>query len=234
MKINIVLPVYNEGAILKQSTLAVRDFCRRNLPDYDCLITIADNASTDQTEQIGRELAQMPGINYLHLTQKGRGRALKQAWTSTPADIHVYMDIDLATDLLALPILIKTIKQGADMAIGSRLLPESKLQRSLLRQITSLTYCYLTRFYLGLKIRDYQCGFKAISERAALTLLPQVKNNEFFFDTELIARAIKNGFKVKEIPVNWSEFRQQGRQSTVNILDTAKKYLRNLRQLKKD
>jgi glycosyltransferase involved in cell wall biosynthesis len=234
MKINIVLPVYNEEAILKKSALAVQNFCRQNLPDYDCLITIADNASTDQTEQIGHELGQISGINYLRLPQKGRGRALKLAWTSTEANIHVYMDIDLATDLSALPILIKTIEQGVDLAIGSRLLPQSQLKRSLIRQITSLTYCYLVRFYLGLKIRDYQCGFKAINQRLVKELLPQVKDNEFFFDTELIARAIAGGYVVKEIPVNWSEFRQRNRQSTVKIYDTAKKYLLNLRWLKKE
>ncbi|HZU77631.1 MAG TPA: glycosyltransferase family 2 protein, partial [Dehalococcoidia bacterium] len=96
-------------------------------------------------------------------------------------------------------------EQGYDLATGSRLAPGAQTTRSFKRELISRTYNLLIKAVLQTCFSDAQCGFKAISRRAAQTLLPLVQDNEWFFDTELLVLAEKNGFRIKDIPVRWIE-----------------------------
>jgi len=143
-------------------------------------------------------------LRVLRLEQAGRGRALKGAWFTSEAEVLSYMDIDLSTDLRHLPELIGTVAEGrADVAVGSRLLPESRTTRGWKRELISRTYNRMLQAGLGLGVRDAQCGFKAISRQAAQALLPQVRDTGFFFDTELLVLAQRGGWRVRELPVRW-------------------------------
>lgn len=222
-KILIVLPTYNEEKVVKENTLKVYDFCQKNLKDYDWQILIADNGSIDETPKIAKELSKnYPKILFFHIPERGRGYALKKAWKDYEADIYTYMDIDLATDLNYFPLLIKAIsEENFDLAIGSRLKKESKVERSLKREILSRIYNFLLKIFFQPSFKDAQCGFKAISKKVAQKILPKIKNNNWFFDTELLILAEKVGFKIKEIPVEWIETRKVVRKSTVKVLSTA-------------
>ena len=103
--------------------LRVRDQLAR-LP-WSHRITIADNASTDGTAVLARRLAHThDDVRVVHLAEKGRGRALKKVWADSDADVLVYMDVDLSTDLNALlPLVAPLISGHSDLAIGSRLRP---------------------------------------------------------------------------------------------------------------
>ena len=234
-KILIVLPTYNEEKILEKNTLKILKFCQKNLKDYNWQILIADNGSTDQTSKIAEKLSKnYEKISFFHLPEKGRGGALKKAWSEYEADIYTYMDIDLATELNALPLLIEAIdKKGYDLAIGSRLKKESKVERSLKREITSRVYNFLLKILFKPSFSDAQCGFKAISKKVAQEILPKVKNNHWFFDTELLILAEKSGFKIKEIPVEWVEKRTAGRKSTVKILATIWEDIKGMVELRR-
>jgi len=248
-KILIVLPTYNEEGVVKENTLKVFDFCQKNLIDYDWQILIADNGSTDRTPQIAKQLAESLSeersstnyeseqitnkILFFHIPEKGRGRALKKAWSEYQADIYTYMDIDLATDLNYLPLIIKAIdKESYDLAIGSRLKERKKTQRSLSREILSRSYNFLLKILFQPSFKDAQCGFKAISKKVIQEILPKVKNNVWFFDTELLILAEKAGFKIKEIPVEWIEKRIIRRKSTVKVLSTVWEDLKGIIELK--
>ena len=126
-------------------------------------------------------------VRALHLARKGRGYALKQAWLSSRAAVVAYMDVDLSTDIGSTGSLILPLLQGgADIALGSRLLPQSQVTRSPKREFISRTYNLMLRSYLAVSFHDAQCGFKAITAQAAHVLLPQMKDDEWFFDTELL------------------------------------------------
>lgn len=143
-------------------------------------------------------------LRVLHLDQAGRGRALQEAWLGSEADVLSYMDVDLSTDLQHLPELIEAIGGGRyDLAVGSRLLAASHTTRGWKRELISRTYNLLLRRVLGLKVRDAQCGFKALSRAAAQALLPGVRDPGFFFDTELLVRAQRQGYRIAELPVRW-------------------------------
>jgi len=203
--VDVVIPVYNEEHVLAQSVAALRHFLGQNL-SQSWKIVIADNASIDRTWQVAQDLAQQyADVVSLHLDEKGRGRALRRAWLESGADIVSYMDVDLSTDLKAFPELVQAIDDGYDVAIGSRLLPASSVKRSFKREFTSRSYNLLIRaMFLG-KFSDAQCGFKALSSKATRELVPLTKDHEWFFDTELLILAEKQGYRIKEIPVAWAE-----------------------------
>jgi len=146
-----------------------------------------------------------PDVVSLHLDEKGRGRALRRAWLDSNADIVSYMDVDLSTDLEAFPKLIQAIEEGYDIAIGSRLMPGSSIKRSFKRELTSRGYNLLIKAMFRSKFSDAQCGFKALSSKAARELVPLTKDQKWFFDTELLILAEKKGYRTKDVPVAWIE-----------------------------
>jgi glycosyltransferase involved in cell wall biosynthesis len=224
-KIEVVIPVYNEEHIITRSILTLREFLEESMP-FEWSITIADNASTDNTPGVAQSLCgKYPEVHYLRIEQKGRGRALRKAWLESTADIVSYMDVDLSTKLSAFPLLIKAItEEGYDIAIGSRLMPASKVERSLKREITSQSYNLLTRAMFLSKFHDAQCGFKALTQKTAHELIPHIQNQAWFFDTELLLLAEKSGYRIKEIPVEWVE----DTDSRVDIVKTVTEDIKGL------
>lgn len=206
LKIEITVPVYNEEKELKDHILKLHAFCVKNLTAYDWHITIADNASTDNTPIVGALLAKSHlQLDYLRLEQKGRGRAVKRVWSRSLADICAYMDLDLSTDLVHFPNLVKALEDGYDIAIGSRLAKGAKVEgRTWLREIISRALNFLfIRLWFHTNFTDAQCGFKAVTKNVVEKLIPHIKDNEWFFDGELLIVGEKAGYKIYEEPVHW-------------------------------
>ena len=178
---DIVIPIFNEDVQLADSVSTLCSFLDRHARDltpFSWNIVIADNASTDASWQIAMSLCDWcpDQVRALHLARKGRGYALKQAWLSSRAAVVAYMDVDLSTDIGSTGSLILPLLQGgADIAFGSRLMPQSQVIRSPKREFISRTYNLILRSYLAVSFHDAQCGFKAITAQAAHALLPQVK-----------------------------------------------------------
>lgn len=234
MLVDFCLPVYNEEKILKSSVLELLDFCRRQNYGFDWRLVIINNGSQDASDSIARELsAQFGEVLAEEVSSPGRGRALKTYWQKSPADILVYMDIDLATSLDHIAELLAPLfANEASLATGSRLLPDSKINRSAVRELSSLAYNRLARLILGHKLSDLQCGFKAIRTTAFKRIAPYLEDDRWFFDTELITFAIFFNEPVVELPVEWRETRYDMRKSKVKVLQDSFKFIRNLIRLK--
>jgi glycosyltransferase involved in cell wall biosynthesis len=226
--LDVVIPVYNEERDLEPCVRRLRDHLDSDVP-MRAVITIADNASTDRTWSIATRLAeQVPGVRAIHLEQKGRGRALRRAWSESEADIVAYTDVDLSTDLNALLPLVAPILSGhSDMAIGSRLARGARVRRGPKRELISRTYNLILRTALGNGFSDAQCGFKAMRRSHADVLLPAVQDNAWFFDTELLVLAERNGLRIHEVPVDWTD----DPDSRVRIVRTALEDLRGVARL---
>jgi glycosyltransferase involved in cell wall biosynthesis len=227
--VEVVLPVYNEERILAGSVQKLHAHMTREF-SFPFRITIADNASVDATLARARALErELAHVDVLHLERKGRGGALRAAWSRSDADVLAYMDIDLSTDLSSLGDLLEPLRNDrADVAIGSRLAPGAQVSRSPRRELISRSYNILLRMSLGLGVSDAQCGFKAIRREALLPLLELVEDDSWFFDTELLYHARRSRLAIREIPVRWVE----DGDSRVNILATAREDLQGIRRLR--
>lgn len=233
-QLDIVIPVYNEAHVLADSLAKLSSYLRETNFPYTWRIVVADNASTDETLSVAQELVARYGdlgddVAAIHLPQKGRGRALRKAWSESEADAMCYMDVDLSTDLEALlPLVRAVLEEGYDVATGSRMTRGSQITRSLRREVTSRGLIALVKVAFLSKLSDTQCGFKAITRRAARELLPLVENEEWFFDTELLLLAEKGGYRVKDVPVRWVE----DPDTRVNVLKTVLEDLRGLLRMR--
>jgi hypothetical protein len=223
--VEIVIPVYNEAEQLATSITALRTYLDTSFP-FVATVTIADNASTDHTWSIARDLARtLPGVQAIHLDRKGRGRALKAAWSRSSASVVAYMDVDLATGLDALLPLVAPLLSGhSDMAIGTRLGPGAHVVRGAKREVISRCYNLLLRTTLRSACSDAQCGFKALHRQAADQVLPLVEDDEWFFDTEVLVTAQRVGLRIHEVPVDWVD----DMDSRVEVIHTAIKDLRGV------
>lgn len=229
-KVEIVVPVFNEQRSLETSVQRLHQYLRTRFP-IPWLITVADNASTDGTWRIAQELAhRLDGVEAIHLSEKGRGRALRAAWMASSAEVVAYLDVDLSTDLDALfPLVAPLLSGHSGIAIGTRLARGSHVVRGPKRELTSRTYNMLLHRVLRCGFSDAQCGFKALRSDVVHALVPMVRDDAWFFDTELLLLAERNGIRIHEVPVDWVD----DPDSKVDILRTASEDLRGvLRMLK--
>lgn len=216
--LDVVVPVFNEARDLEPSVRRLHAHLRETFP-YPFRITVADNASTDATPRIAARLvAELPEVRWLRLAKKGRGRALRAAWSDSRAPVLAYLDVDLSTDLAALlPRVAPLISGHSDIAIGTRLTRGSWVVRGLRREVISRCYNALLRSTLAVGFSDAQCGFKAVRRDVAERLLPLVEDTGWFFDTELLVIAERAGLRIHEVPVDWVD----DPDSRVDILPTA-------------
>ena len=223
--VEIVVPVYNEEHILALSVRRLHTYLAESFP-YPFRITIADNASTDTTWQVARALeAELPEVRAVHLDQKGRGRALRQVWGASDADVVSYMDVDLSTGLEAfLPLVAPLLSGHSDLAIGSRLHRGSAVVRGPKREFISRTYNLMLRTTMAARFSDAQCGFKAGRTDVVQALLGSVEDQTWFFDTELLLLAERSGLRIHEVPVDWVD----DPDSRVDIVRTVKDDLKGM------
>lgn len=221
MKVDLCLPVYNEAKILEANAKKLLEYCLTAGFPFEWRVVLVINGSSDESLLIAKKVrSELPGlVEVVEFKEKGRGFAIKKYWLDSPADIVAYMDTDLAVSLTHIKKLISSIAdEGFDLAIGSRLLPESKIERSFGREMVSQSYIFLSRLILNHRFSDLQCGFKAVKRESFLKVAPYIKGKNWFFDTELIVFSKHCGLRVKEVPVEWEENRYDQRRSKVNVL----------------
>ena len=228
--VEIVVPVYNEEASVERSLLRLYAYLSCDFP-FSWQVTLVDNASTDATYAIAARLAdRLPGVCAVHLDSKGRGGALRAAWSASDARVLAYMDVDLSTDLAALSPLVAPLLSGhSDLSIGTRLTRSARVVRGPRRELISRCYNTLLHATLATRFSDAQCGFKAIRADRARELLPLVEDAGWFFDTELLVLAERAGLRIHEVPVDWVD----DPDSRVDIVQTASADLRGVARLAK-
>ena len=227
--LDVVVPVYNEQAALADSVHRLHRHLREHFP-FPARITIADNASDDDTPQHRRRAGRRARATcgWCGCEQKGRGRALHAVWSTSDAPVLAYMDVDLSTDLAALaPLVAPLISGHSDLAIGTRLGRGSRVVRGAKREVISRCYNLILKSTLAAGFSDAQCGFKAIRADVAQRLLPHVADTGWFFDTELLVLAERSGLRIHEVPVDWVD----DPDSRVDIVATAAADLKGIGRL---
>ena len=204
--VEIVLPVYNEAHVLETSVTRLLA-AGAGWTEFAWRIEIVDNASTDGTSDVGRRLSrEHERVSFERLERKGRGHALRHAWSKTDAPYSLYMDIDLSTGLEAVPRAVESLRAGADLVTGSRMHSESRVQRSFKRELFARCYNILVKLvFPSRRFSDAQCGFKGIRLASVRPLLALVENSNWFFDTELMLLLEYHGLRLDSLPIEWIE-----------------------------
>ncbi|MEH0109377.1 bifunctional glycosyltransferase family 2/GtrA family protein [Tersicoccus sp. MR15.9] len=229
--LDVTIPVYNEEKDIEAALRRLHRHLTDQFP-HSFAITVADNASTDDTLPVAERVArELPEVRVVHLDEKGRGRALRRVWSDSPSPVLAYMDVDLSTDLAALgPLVAPLISGHSDVSIGTRLARGSRVVRGAKREFISRSYNLLLRSSLGARFSDAQCGFKAIRGDVARMLLPYTEDNAWFFDTELLVLAERSGLRIAEVPVDWTD----DPDSTVDIVRTAVDDVKGIVRISRD
>jgi glycosyltransferase involved in cell wall biosynthesis len=231
LRLECFIPAYNEATDLEPNVVRLLAFCREALGE-SFRVTIVDNGSTDGTPGAADALALChPEVAALHFTEKGRGRALRRSFLRSEAQWLGYMDADLSTHLAALPPALARLADGAELVIGSRLLPGAHIRRRLHREVLSRTYNALVRAAFGSRLSDHQCGFKFLTREACRDLVPRTEDDLWFFDTELLVLAQRARRRVDEIPVDWIEDLGSSVRIARTVVDDLRGILRLRRRL---
>ncbi|MFA5364431.1 MAG: glycosyltransferase [Candidatus Bathyarchaeia archaeon] len=201
----VTVPAHNETRNLQKCV----ETLVQQLPSLneEYCIVIAEDGSTDGTDILAKTMEETyPNVIHFHYPNKlGRGLALKRAWRKVDGDIYAFIDADLATDMKYFPQLINAIREGNDLATGSRYIKGAKVERPVLRDFTSRVYNMLIRMMYKDNVFDHQIGFKAFSKRLIKNEMDKCVSDTWFWDTEIIVRSIHENYKCVEFPVEWKE-----------------------------
>jgi uncharacterized protein (TIRG00374 family) len=205
-EVSVALPAYNEAETIERTVEVTLETLAAFLPDGSYEVIVAEDGCEDRTPEIASRLAEADDrVRHVHSNERlGRGGALERAFRESEGDVLVYFDTDLATDMRHLQELIESVRSGEyDVATGSRRIPGDRQEREPERGVASTGYNTLVRLFLRSPLYDHQCGFKAFDRAALLELLDDVEDDHWFWDTEVLVRAQRAGYDVREFPVEW-------------------------------
>jgi uncharacterized protein (TIRG00374 family) len=206
IEVSVVLPAYNEAETIERTVSVTLSTLADFLPEDSYEVIVAEDGCEDRTPEIASRLAaEDDRVRHVHSDERlGRGGALEYAFSRANGETLVYFDTDLATDMRHLEELVESVRSGEyDVATGSRWLPENRAERPAKRGVPSFGFNALVRTVLRSDLQDHQCGFKAIDRTVFEQLSPAVQDDHWFWDTELLVKAQRQGYRVKEFPVDW-------------------------------
>jgi len=205
VEVSLILPMCNEADSIENCVFEARNALESFSHSYE--IIIAEDGSTDNTYEKARMLTVLDKkISHLHSNSRlGKGEALKRAIGKARGQVVCYVDADSGISLANLKDLVETARNVGGMSIGSRLVHGSIVRRRFLRKLLSRCYNLMVRALFHDGVHDHQCGFKAFT--ASLLDNIQAEDSDWFWDTEMIVRAKRRGFAIKEISVSCSDMR---------------------------
>jgi dolichyl-phosphate beta-glucosyltransferase len=207
--LSVVIPAYNESGIIRETLNDLAEYFIKK--PYLFEFIIVNDCSTDQTAELVKSLsAAKPFIRLINnQPNMGKGFSVKSGVLAARGDYILFKDADLSTPLVELEKMLPLLADGCDVAIGSRALAGSKLfvKQHWFRQSMGKAFNVFVKLLVFSGINDTQCGFKCFKKEAAQRIFSLQRISGFCFDVEILYIAKKLGFKIKEIPVSWSNRR---------------------------
>jgi dolichyl-phosphate beta-glucosyltransferase len=206
--LSVVVPAYNEALRLPPYLALVRRYVEPKYSDRHEVIVVDDGSEDGLADVLAKAGADWPELRAMaHPQNQGKGAAVRTGVLAAHGRLVLFADADGATPIEEEGRLAEAIAGGADVAVGSRLLAASGVQRTRAwgRGLAGRLFAAVARRVLGLAIRDTQCGFKMFRAEAAHRLFSLARESRYLFDLEILALAACLGYKVAEVPVNWRE-----------------------------
>ena len=227
MKLSIIIPCYNECKDIKKNVEIVKDYLKENNIDYELILV--NDGSKDTTKE---EIESIDGVLPIsYEPNRGKGGAVKEGILAATGDYVLFMDADLSTDISAIKDVVEQAPT-CDLLIGSRHAKGSviKKKQPLLRVFIGWCCRQLVNLKFHTKLKDTQCGFKAIRTDVAKQIVSKQLINNFAFDVEYIYIAKLNNLSIKELGITWSD----DRESTVSPFKSSVKFFKDLHIIKKN
>jgi dolichyl-phosphate beta-glucosyltransferase len=206
--VSLILPAYNEALRLPPYLRGVRTYLDATFPaNYEILI-VDDGSTDDMADRLEALRGDWPSLVLLrHAPNRGKGAALRTGMAAACGELMLFADADGATPIQETSTLCEAIEQGADVAVGSRFLPEpaAAVRRFWHRHLSGRCFAGLVRWGFGLPLRDTQCGFKMFRREVVLRLLPLCRESGYLFDLEILVWAHRLGYRIAEVPVSWRD-----------------------------
>lgn len=205
MNLSIIIPAYNEAKRLPVTLFSIGEYLKGQA---EIEVIVVSDGSTDQTVAVVEQLsAQFPFIKSLsYPNNRGKGFALRHGVLNSSGDLVLINDADGSTPIVEIERLVPAIQAGAEVAIGSRALPSeiTRVNTVWYRKAIGRTFATLVNLLIVPGIADTQCGFKLFTRKAADFLFARQRSERFSFDVELLFLARRNGLKITEVAVNWT------------------------------
>lgn len=203
--LSIIIPVYNEARRLPATLAAISDHFAADARAVE--VILVDDGSTDASPSLPLP-ADRPRLVWRRLHNegnRGKGYSVRHGMLAASGELRLFTDADLSAPLSELPLLEQALRNGADIAIGSRRNRRMiRVHQSWVRENAGRIFNGIVRLGLSLPYTDTQCGFKLFNRESALAIFPQQRIERWGFDPELLFLARRFGFRVEEIPVVWS------------------------------
>ena len=229
MELSVILTCLNQEKVLEQSVEEIRKVLNTNKLKYE--IVIVDDGSTDSTYSIMKGLEKKYNniMLFKHPQNIGRGRAVSNGFKVAKGKFVGFLDTDLELHPKYIPMFIKELKKGYDVAIYLRKYRLNMI--GLIRAFTGYSYNFLVRLLLNVKLKDTETGFKFFRRDKILDLLDEIKEERWFWDTEIMVRSYLKGLKIREIPLIYTPNKEGG--STVRIFQDSLDFLKKLIKFRK-
>jgi dolichyl-phosphate beta-glucosyltransferase len=197
--LSVVIPAYNEEKRLGLTLARIQGYLGEQ--DYQSEIVVVDNASSDSTLEVARQA----GVEVLVEPQRGKGAAVRRGMLAARGEYVLFSDADLSTPIEEMGKLMRALRGGQDIAIGSRGLPDSRLpvRQPWYRELVGRVGNVLVRLVAVRGIKDTQCGFKLFPTEIARRLFGVQLMTGIAFDMEILFLAQRTGLKIGEVPVTW-------------------------------
>ena len=204
-QLSIVIPAYNESARIELTLDRVMACVAKQ--GWDAEVLVVDDGSTDATPKIVQAwMERHPG---LHLIQnegnRGKGYSVRNGLLQAEGEVVMFTDADLSAPMEEAELLLAAIRDGADVAIGSRWMDKTRqtIHQPLYRKFFGRCFNWVTRVVMGLPFKDTQCGFKAFKRPVAQVIFRLQRIERWGFDPEILFIARKLGYDIREVPVTW-------------------------------
>jgi dolichyl-phosphate beta-glucosyltransferase len=204
--LSVIIPAYNEECRLGESLPVVWEYLRGRFADFELIVV--DDGSSDATGRVVESFARdHPGVKLVaYQPNRGKGYAVRAGILEAEGALVLFSDADLSTPIEEIEALLERLDAGSDVAIGSRAVPGSDLRvrQPWYRELAGRSFNRLARLVATPGLRDTQCGFKLFHRRAAQDVFGRMAEDGFSFDIEALHLAIRLGYEVAEVPVQWT------------------------------
>ena len=205
MELAVVYPVYNEVEILEDTAQRTIEFLKETEINSFKTVFVTDGSTDGTQEEADRLEKEIPEVKHLRFDRRlGKGLAFEKAFNEIDAEKFIYSDADLSTELKHIEDAVNYLENGHDIAAGSRRMDKG-LDRGFRREVPSIVFNELVRKGLGSRIRDHQCGFKALNAEAVEDVFREVGSDHWFWDAEMLVKAQRKGKDIREFSVDWEE-----------------------------